>query len=406
MNFDSFKLDSTIMAGVNDQGYQEPTPIQEKTIPPIMQGRDVIGLAQTGTGKTAAFVLPILQRLLTFPKGKIRALIVSPTRELAEQTCQAVNNLGYETGLRAVPIYGGIGMEHQIRALNRGVEIVAACPGRLLDHLLKGTIDLSDVEILVIDEADRMFDMGFLPDVRNIVRCITRPHQTLLFSATMPSDIRRLVQEVLSNPVTIQIGHSAPANTVSHALYPVKPHLKLALLKQILHKTETESVLVFTRTKHRAERVAQSLQRSGFNVASLQGDMPQNQRQDVLDRFRDGSLKILVATDLAARGIDILSISHVINYDMPDTTDAYTHRIGRTGRVNNTGEAFTLITNEDKEMVRDLEKIFKAPLDQRTIDGFDYSAPESKTDIASRRSHSRPSRPDTRKPERSRVRRR
>jgi ATP-dependent RNA helicase RhlE len=391
MNFDSFNLDPAIMAGISRQGYVEPTPIQEKAIPSIMQGRDLIGASQTGTGKTAAFALPILQRLLKFPRGRVGALIVSPTRELAEQTCQCFNELGAGTGLKSIPIYGGINMDQQVRRLKRGVEIVAACPGRLLDHLLKGTIDLSHVEVLVIDEADRMFDMGFLPDIRSIVRCLTKPRQTLLFSATMPDDIRRLVQEVLRNPVTVQIGISAPAVTVSHALYPVKPHLKIALLKEILRGTETESVLVFTRTKHRAERVAQNLQRSGYNVASLQGDLPQSRRQQVLDSFRDGSLKILVATDIAARGIDILRISHVINFDMPDTTDAYTHRIGRTGRINNSGEAFTLVTGEDTDMIRSLERIFKAPLENRKIAGFDYSAPEPTMDGNSR--SSRPRRP-------------
>jgi ATP-dependent RNA helicase RhlE len=219
-----------------------------------------------------------------------------------------------------------------------------------------------------------MFDMGFLPDIRSIVKCLTRSHQTLLFSATMPEDIRRLVQEVLHDPLTIQIGHSAPVESVSHALYPVQPHLKTALLKEILRSTETESVIVFTRTRHRVERVADQLQRAGYQVASLQGDMSQYQRQAAIEGFRDGSLKILVATDIAARGLDILSISHVINYDMPDTTDAYTHRIGRTGRVNNSGEAFTLVTGEDKDMIKALERIFKKPLETRQIDGFNYSA--------------------------------
>jgi ATP-dependent RNA helicase RhlE len=374
MNFENFNLDSRIMDGIREQGYTTPTPIQLESIPPIMQGRDIIGLAQTGTGKTAAFVLPVLHRLLQCPRGRVGALIVSPTRELAEQTCEAINNLGQKTGLRGISIYGGVSIENQYRALRRGTELIVACPGRLMDHLLKGTVDLSNVEVLIIDEADRMFDMGFLPDIRNIVRCLTRPHQTLLFSATMPEDIRRLVQEVLKNPQTIQIGLSVPAESVSHALYPVQPHLKTALLKEILHGTETESVLIFTRTKHRCDRLAQQLHRSGYKVAALQGDMSQYQRQEAMEGFRDGSLKILVATDVAARGIDILSISHVINYDMPDTTDAYTHRIGRTGRVDKTGEAFTLVTQEDKDMIKALEKIFQKPIESRKIEGFDYGA--------------------------------
>ena len=379
------------MAGVRAQGYTTPTPIQLKSIPSIMQGRDLIGLAQTGTGKTAAFVLPILDRLITFPRGQVRALIVSPTRELAEQTCETINVLARYTGLRCISIYGGVGMEHQNRALRRGVEIIVACPGRLLDHLLKGTVDLSQVEVLIIDEADRMFDMGFLPDIRNIVRCLTRPHQTLLFSATMPEDIRRLVQEVLHDPVTIKIGHSAPIESVSHALFPVQPHLKTAVLKEILRSTETKSVIVFTRTKHRVERVAEQLLRAGYKVASLQGDMTQYARQEALDGFRDGSLKILVATDIAARGLDVLSISHVINYDMPDTADAYTHRIGRTGRVNNTGEAYTLVTGEDKGMIKELERIFKKPIETRKLPGFNYAAE------APKRTESRTPRPDARR---------
>jgi ATP-dependent RNA helicase RhlE len=228
---------------------------------------------------------------------------------------------------------------------------------------------------LIIDEADRMFDMGFLPDIRNIVRCLTRPHQTLLFSATMPADIRKLVQEVLHDPVTVEIGYCAPIGNVSHALFPVQSHLKTELLKEILHSTETDSVIIFTRTKHRVERVTGQLRKAGYKVASLQGDMTQYRRQEALDSFRDGSLKILVATDIAARGLDVLSISHVINYDMPDTVDAYTHRIGRTGRINNTGEAFTLVTGEDKDMIKALERVFKKPIETRKVDGFNYSVP-------------------------------
>ncbi len=371
MNFESFNLHPSILKGVHDQRYTTPTPIQEKAIPVIMQGRDLIGLAQTGTGKTAAFVLPVLQRLMNCPRGQVGALIVSPTRELAEQTCETINNLAWKTGLRAISVYGGVGMEPQISALRHGVELVVGCPGRLMDHMLKGTLDLSKVEVLVIDEADRMFDMGFLPDIRNIVKCLIQPHQTLLFSATMQPDIRKLVQEVLHNPVTVEIDFKAPIESVSHALYPVRPDQKTQMLKEILHSTDTNSVVVFTRTKRRVERLTDQLRRAGYRVACLQGDMPQNQRQEAIDGFRDGSLKILVATDIASRGLDILSISHVINYDMPDTVDAYTHRIGRTGRVNNTGEAFTLVTGEDKEMVKALERVFKKPIETRKLPGFD-----------------------------------
>ena len=375
MSFETFNFHPSIMAGVQVLGYVTPTPIQLKSIPPIMQGRDIIGLAQTGTGKTAAFVLPILQRLLRSPRGRIGALIISPTRELAEQTCDTIKELGQQTRLRSVAIYGGVSMSQQTLGLQRGAEIVVACPGRLLDHLWQGTVDLSHLEVLVIDEADRMFDMGFLPDIRSILKCILQKRQTLLFSATMPDDVRRLVHDILHEPVTVQIGHIAPAATVSHALYPVKQHLKTALLMELLRHTEAESVLVFTRTKHRAERIAQQLKRKGYNATSLQGNMSQYRRQAALDGFRSGSFKILVATDIAARGIDISSISHVINYDIPDSTDAYTHRIGRTGRVDKSGDAFTLVTSEDKAMVYAIEQILETKLERRMLRGFDYAAP-------------------------------
>jgi ATP-dependent RNA helicase RhlE len=375
LSFQSFNLHPSIMAGVEGLGYTEPTPIQMQAIPPIMQGRDIIGLAQTGTGKTAAFLLPVLHRLSQLPRGKIGALVVSPTRELAEQTCEAIDELGKKTSLKSISVYGGVGMDQQVRRLRNGVEIVVACPGRLLDHIWKGSIDLSHVQMLVIDEADRMFDMGFLPDIKSILKCLTQTHQTLLFSATMPADIRKLVQEALHNPVTIQIGHSAPAATVSHALYPVKQHLKTALLIEFLRRNETESVLVFTRTKHRTDRVAMQLHRAGFKVTQIHGDLAQNRRQSALDGFRSGAVKILVATDIAARGIDVLSISHVINYDMPENVDAYTHRIGRTGRVEQKGDALTLVTHEDAALIREIEHVLKASLERRTLEGFDYSAP-------------------------------
>jgi ATP-dependent RNA helicase RhlE len=375
MNFETFNFHPSIMAGVHRLGYIRPTPIQIKAIPPIIQGRDLIGLAQTGTGKTAAFVLPILQRLLPGPRRCVRALIISPTRELAEQTCATINDLAAKTGLHSIAIYGGVNINQQSLGLSSGIEIIVACPGRLLDHLWKGTIDLSHLEVLVIDEADRLFDMGFLPSIRDILGCILHRRQTLLFSATMPADIRRLVREILHDPVTVQIGKTAPATTVSHALYPVKQHLKTALLKKLLSITKTESVLVFTRTKHRAERLARQLAQEGYRVTSLQGNMPQYQRQVALDGFRTGLFKVLVATDIAARGIDILDITHVVNYDIPDTTDAYTHRIGRTGRIGKTGAAFTFVTGEDKATVQALEQLLQKPIERRTLQGFDYAEP-------------------------------
>ncbi len=348
MEFNTFDFHPRVAAGIAAAGFTIPTPIQVQAIPPVLRKYDVMGLAQTGTGKTAAFVLPILERLLNGPRGRVRTLIIAPTRELAEQIHETINTLGQQTRLRSMTVYGGVNINPQIKKLHTGVEIVVACPGRLLDHINQGTINLSNLEVLVLDEADRMFDMGFLPDIRKIVKRIPANRQTLLFSATMPEDIRRLAHDILNKPVTVQINHSAPASTVAHALYPVDQHLKTALLKKLLSHTDTESVLIFTRTKHRAKRVGQMLENAGYRAASLQGNLSQNKRQEALNGFRDGSYQILVATDIAARGIDVSRISHVINFDMPDTTDAYTHRIGRTGRAAKTGDAFTFITPADQ----------------------------------------------------------
>ncbi len=385
MSFVQFDFHSRIAAGIGAVGYTAPTPIQAQAIPSILKGRDLIGLAQTGTGKTAAFALPMLQHLMQGSRGHVRALVVAPTRELAEQINDAITDLGRETRLRSMTVYGGVSSQPQIRKLRAGVEIVVACPGRLLDLLGQRAIDLSHVEMLVLDEADRMFDMGFLPDIRRILKQLPTERQTLLFSATMPHDIRQLANDILRHPVTVQIGHLAPAETVSHALYPVPRHLKTALLIALLRAVDTDSVLVFTRTKHRAKRVAERLARSGFSATCLQGNLSQNRRQAALDGFRNGSYRILVATDIAARGIDVTRISHVINYDMPDTADAYTHRIGRTGRVARSGDAYTLVTGEDTEMVRKVQHAVGAPLERREVPGFDYSAsnPARKREFAS-----------------------
>lgn len=375
MTFKQFNLDTRIMSGVNALGYETPTPIQLQSIPPVMQGRDVMGLAQTGTGKTAAFVLPILQRLVTGQRGGVRALILAPTRELAEQIDDSIQALGKDTGIRSTTIYGGVSANPQIAQLRRGVDIVVACPGRLLDLMNQKVVDFSALQVLVLDEADNMFDMGFLPDVRRILRSVPAKRQTLLFSATMPPDIRSLAQDILAEPVTVQIGHAAPVDTVSHALYPVSSHLKTALLMELLDHTDTESVLIFTRTKHRAKRLGEQLDKLGFSVSSLQGNLSQNRRQAALDGFRDGKYQILVATDIAARGIDVTRISHVINYDIPDTTEAYTHRIGRTGRAAKTGDAFTLVSEEDADMVRSIERVLGSKIERRIVKGFDYSKP-------------------------------
>jgi len=380
MEFQNFDFHPHVAAGVRAAGYVTPTPIQAQAIPPVIRGLDVMGLAQTGTGKTAAFVLPILERLMQGPRGRVRALVIAPTRELAEQIHQSIRSLGKETRLRSVTVYGGVSVHLQSEKLRRGAEIVVACPGRLLDHINQRTITLSDLEVLVLDEADRMFDMGFLPDIRRIMKHVPARRQTLLFSATMPDDIRRLAREVLREPVTVQIDHAAPVDTVAHALYPVGQHLKTSLLLELLRHTDTDSVLIFTRTKHRAKRVAEQLAKAGYRTASLQGNLSQNRRQAALDGFRSGAYQILVATDIAARGIDVSSISHVINYDMPDTADAYTHRIGRTGRAAKTGDAFTFITREDEAMVLSIERVLREKVERRLLEGFDYQRPAPSRD--------------------------
>jgi ATP-dependent RNA helicase RhlE len=372
VNFNQFNLDSRLQAGINRAGYETPTPIQEAAIPAALAGSDLIGTAQTGTGKTAAFVLPILHKLLNGPRNVSRALIVTPTRELAEQINEVIRDLSAGTRLRSATIYGGVGPTPQIKSLREGTEILVACPGRLLDLIGQNQARLGNIEILVLDEADRMFDMGFLPDVKRIIKAIPAQRQTMLFSATFPLEIEQLAAQVLKNPKRIAVGLSRPAHTVTHALYPVPQHLKGALLLELLKQTATDSVLIFTRTKHRAHRVAMQIARAGYNVTSLHGDRTQGQRQSALKGFKDGTHQIMVATDIAARGLDVESISHVINFDMPDTADAYIHRIGRTGRAERTGDAFTLVTPEDMDLVRELEKIMGKQLPRQTLSDFDY----------------------------------
>jgi ATP-dependent RNA helicase RhlE len=382
LNFEAFNLNPWVAAGVATAGYETPTPIQARAIPQILKGGDIMGIAQTGTGKTAAFVLPILNRLVERKSGGVGALIIAPTRELAEQIHQAIESLGRRTRLRSVAVYGGVGINPQIQKLKRA-DIVVACPGRLLDHIGRHSIDLSHLEVLVLDEADQMLDMGFIPDIRRILKNIPRKRQTMVFSATMPPEIRRLAGEILRNPDTVQVGISAPADTVSHALYPVTQKLKTALLLKLLGNTNTKRVLVFTRTKHRAKSLGRKLAAAGYRSASLQGNLSQTRRQAALDGFRDGTFQILVATDIAARGIDVTKISHVINYDIPSTPEAYIHRIGRTGRATLSGEAFTLVTGEDKDMVRAINRIIGSKIEQRILSTFDYGSPASDRDTRS-----------------------
>jgi ATP-dependent RNA helicase RhlE len=393
MNFESFNLHPRIEAGIRNLDYTTATPIQEQAIPPILQNRDIIGQAQTGTGKTAAFVLPILHRLMEGPRKHIRALILAPTRELAEQTHKAIMQMGSHTKLKSVTIYGGVKQNAQLGRLRSGAEIVVACPGRLIDLMDQGEMDLTRIEVLVIDEADRMFDMGFLPDLRTILDRLPGQRQTLLFSATMPDDVRALAERIMHDPVTIQVDDAVPVSTVSHAIYPVEEHLKTALLMKILESAEMPSVLVFTRTKVRADRLTKQLKKAGLLAATLHGDLSQDKREKALNGFRTGRHRVLVATDIAARGIDISQISHVINYDMPDTVDAYTHRIGRTGRALHTGDAFTFVTREDRAFVWDIEKVLGEPLERRILEDFDYLAPVPETDAAAdrpRRSRNQP----------------
>lgn len=357
VNFKSFSFHPNINVGISKAGYSMPTSIQSQTIPAILGGKDVLGLAQTGTGKTAAFVLPILEHLMKGPRGKLRALILSPTRELAEQTNQAIKQLGSQTGLRSMSIYGGVSASNQIRALRNGVDIVVACPGRLLDLKDQRAIQLNNIEIVVLDEADHMFDMGFLPSIRKIISLLPERRQTLLFSATMPSEIRKLAHEMLNQPVTVEIGISKPLDTISHAIYSVDQSNKFDTLYHLLQKCGDGQVLVFTRTKHRAKKLSMQLSQAGLSTTSLQGNLSQSKRDLAMNLFRRGRVKIMVATDIAARGIDVSQVSHVINYDIPDTVDAYTHRTGRTGRMEKLGSALSLVTRDDFQMVRTIERV-------------------------------------------------
>lgn len=382
MNFKLFNLHPQIEEGIRTLGYITATPIQAQAIPAILQNRDLIGQAQTGTGKTAAFLLPILHRLMEVPGKRVRALVIAPTRELAEQIHTAALQLARHTRLKSVAVYGGVSQNTQIGRLHNGAEIIVACPGRLLDLMDQGLIDLAGVEVLVIDEADRMFDMGFLPDVRKILKRLPVKRQTLLFSATMPAEIRQLAEGIMRRPATVQVDEAVPVSSVSHAVYPVERHLKTALLLKVLESAEMYSVLVFTRTKAGADRLAKHVKKAGIGAAALHGDLSQNKRQQAIKGFRAGKYQVLVATDIAARGIDISGISHVINYDMPETVDAYTHRIGRTGRASQTGSAFTFVERSERASVWAIEKVLGEQLERRTMENFDYLKPSPDADKA------------------------
>ena len=360
------------MKGIRSVGYETLTPIQDKTIPISIEGRDVLGLAQTGTGKTAAFAIPMLEKLSVGYNGKIRALVVAPTRELADQIHQNISQLSSSMKTKSITLYGGVSKNPQDDRLAKGVDIAVACPGRLLDHIRESTIDLSGVDILVLDEADTMCDMGFLPDIREIIKHLPKNRQTLFFAATMPKDIRNLAKDILNDPTEVQIGIIAPAKTVSHSLYPVTEKLKSGLFFQLIESTATGQVIVFTRTKHRTKKLFADLEKRKYRAAALQGNMSQNRRTQSIEGFRKGKFDFLVATDIASRGIDIPDISHVINYDMPNTVDAYIHRIGRTGRAETLGQAITITTPDDESMIRKIEQVLKSPIDRQKVDDFDY----------------------------------
>ncbi|MBI3615884.1 MAG: DEAD/DEAH box helicase [Candidatus Omnitrophica bacterium] len=391
--FEELHLHPNLLKGIHDLGFLRPTPIQAQTIPLILAGRDLIGCAQTGTGKTAAFVLPILHKLLQGKSGKhVRALIIAPTRELALQSMDHLKSLSRYVHLKGAAIFGGVPMNPQISALAHGVDILSATPGRLLDHIYSGRIDFVDLEVLVLDEADRMLDMGFLPDIEKILRLLPPKRQNLMFSATMPPEILTLAHEILDHPVTVQIGQrSSPAVGIRHAVYPVPRHLKTDLLVELLRGEEMTSVLVFARTKISADRLTREMARRGVRVSVLHGDRSQDQRLRALEQFRRGEAQVMVATDIAARGIDIDQISHVINFDVPNSPDDYIHRIGRTARMDATGDAFTLMDKEEEPMVREIEQVLRRTLPRVTLPRFNYRKPGERRpgDFSGRRGFSR-----------------
>ena len=379
MPFRALGLEANILKAVQEAGYTEPTPIQAEAIPLILAGHDLIGIAQTGTGKTAAFVLPILAKLAGMVGGAnrkcIRALVVAPTRELVVQIEENVRAYAKHLPMRMATVFGGVGERPQIQALRSGVDIVVATPGRLLDLMNQGHVDFSGLTFLVLDEADRMLDMGFLPDIRRIVKALPQKRQTLLFSATLSREIEGLTHEFLRAPKTVQIGRrSNPAETVTQLVYEVPTHLKPALLVHLLRDPKLDMVLVFSRMKHNADRIARRLETSGIKTATLHSNRSQNQRLRALKDFKSGVVRVLVATDIAARGIDVDGISHVVNYDFPMHSEDYVHRIGRTGRAHAVGDAISFVTPEDHGALRSLERFIGRGIVRKRAEGFDYNA--------------------------------
>lgn len=377
MSFSSFNIDPRLEQSVSALGFTQPTPIQSATIPTAMTGRDILGSAETGTGKTAAYLLPIFQRILLAPgrAHHVRALILVPTRELALQVAEQAELISAGTGLHVLAVFGGVRPGNQERSLRQGADVVIATPGRLLDHAARKNILLGALEILVLDEADRMLDVGFLPDLRRIVRLLPRERQTMLFSATLVPSILILARELTKDAARIQKETAPLPIAITQTLYPVPEHLKAKALYHLLLKKEMDSVLVFARTKHRADRVVRQLQRAHIRATVIHGDRSQNQRVAALEAFRRGAARVLVATDIAARGIDVEGISHVVNYDLPMQPEDYVHRIGRTGRAQATGKAYTLVTPTDEAMVHRIELVLKQKITRGRLDGIDYSTP-------------------------------
>jgi ATP-dependent RNA helicase RhlE len=394
MPFSRFPLHADLLRGVKDLGFSRPTPIQEQAIPPAGEGRDVLACAMTGSGKTAAFLLPIAHRLMAGTRGGTRALVLTPTRELAAQIHAHLEELAVHTPISGAPVFGGVGMGPQEHAFRSGVDVIVATPGRLLDHMRHPYVRLDGLEVLVLDEADRMLDMGFLPDIRRILRRLPARRQTLFFSATMPAEIARLAHEMLRDPVTIRLERkSTPAVGITHAVYPVPRDRKPELLLELIKRDIIADAIVFTRTKHRANRLAQHLARAGVSAVPIHGNRSQNQRTAALAGFKAGKHRILVATDIVARGIDVEELGHVVNFDVPADPDSYVHRVGRTARAEATGDAFTFVAPDEEADLAAIERAVGKGLPRITLPGFDYT---SKPDARSGLGQDRPARPPRR----------
>jgi ATP-dependent RNA helicase RhlE len=375
MPFAAFKLHPDLLKGVKELGFTRATPIQEQAIPPALEGRDLLACAMTGSGKTAAFLLPILHRLMGKPRGTTRALVLTPTRELAAQIEEHLRQLAVHTPLSGAAVFGGVGMGPQEHAFRSGADVIIATPGRLLDHFKQPYAKLSGLEVLVLDEADRMLDMGFLPDIKRVLRHLPTKRQTLFFSATMPAPIQALTRELLHNPATINLERkSAPAVGIRQALYPVREELKPALFVELMRRGDIGNVIVFTRTKHRANRLADYLTKEGVPNAKIHGNRSQAQRTEALEGFKSGRYRCLVATDIVARGIDVEQLEHVVNFDVPHVPEDYIHRVGRTARADATGDAFTFVSPEEESDLSQIERAISKRLPRVVVPGFDYAS--------------------------------